>query len=137
LKTQELEAMLVCADALVSFAGRHAEKAAELAGKEADPRRREELERVARICSHVPADSPRNFWEALQYYWFVHLGVTIELNTWDSFCPGHLDRHLYPFYKKEIEDGTLTRQKAEELLQCLWIKFNNQPAPPKVGVTAA
>jgi len=63
--------------------------------------------------------------------------VTTELNTWDSFCPGHLDRHLYPFYQQGLAEGTLTREQAEELLQCLWIKFNNQPAPPKVGVTAA
>jgi trans-4-hydroxy-L-proline dehydratase len=85
----------------------------------------------------VPAHAPRDFWEALQYYWFVHLGVTVELNTWDSFCPGHLDRHLHPFYKRQLEERSLTREQAEELLQCLWIKFNNQPAPPKVGVTAA
>jgi formate C-acetyltransferase len=85
----------------------------------------------------VPAHAPRDFWEALQYYWFVHLGVTTELNTWDSFCPGHLDRHLYPFYKRQLQEHSLTREQAEELLQCLWIKFNNQPAPPKVGVTAA
>jgi len=85
----------------------------------------------------VPAQAPRNFWEALQYYWFVHLGVTSELNTWDAFCPGHLDQHLYPFYRREVAAGTLTRDQAEELLHCFWIKFNNQPAPPKVGVTAA
>jgi formate C-acetyltransferase len=88
------------------------------------------------VCSHVPAHAPADFWEALQYYWFVHLGVTTELNTWDAFSPGHLDQHLAPFYEKGIADGTLTRGAAEELLQCFWIKFNNQPAPPKVGVTA-
>ncbi len=89
------------------------------------------------MCAWVPAHAPRDLWEALQYYWFVHLGVTIELNTWDSFNPGRLDQHLYPFYKKGLAEGTLTRPLAEELLQCFWIKFNNQPAPPKVGVTAA
>ena len=136
-KRQELDAMLVCADALIRFAERHAEVARDLAKREADPLRRAELERIAGICSHVPAQAPRDFWEALQYYWFVHLGVTTELNTWDSFCPGHLDRHLYPFYKRGTEDGSLTRDRAEELLQCFWVKFNNQPAPPKVGVTAA
>ncbi|NOQ98161.1 MAG: formate C-acetyltransferase/glycerol dehydratase family glycyl radical enzyme, partial [Calditrichae bacterium] len=76
------------------------------------------------------------FREALQYYWFVHLGVITELNTWDSFNPGRLDQHLYPFYVKEIQSKTLTKQDARELLQAFWIKFNNQPAPPKVGVTA-
>jgi len=136
-KQQELEAMFVCAEALILFAERHARKARELAAQETDAPRQAELERIAAVCTHVPAHAPRDFWEALQYYWFVHLGVTTELNTWDSFCPGHLDRHLYPFYKKGLEEGTLTREQAEELLQCLWIKFNNQPAPPKVGVTAA
>jgi len=135
-KQKELEAMSICCDAIIRFAERHAEKARELAEHEADPQRKKELERIAEVCSHVPAHAPRDFWEALQAYWFVHLGVITELNTWDSFCPGHLDHHLYPFYKKGLEDGSLTREQAEELLQCLWVKFNNQPAPPKVGVTA-
>ncbi|MGA8856169.1 MAG: pyruvate formate lyase family protein, partial [Candidatus Bathyarchaeia archaeon] len=115
---------------------RHAEKAREMAQHETNPQRREELERIAEVCSYVPAHAPRDFWEALQAYWFVHLGVITELNTWDSFCPGHLDQHLFPFYKSGLEDGTLTRDKAKELLECFWVKFNNQPAPPKVGVTA-
>jgi formate C-acetyltransferase len=136
-KQEELKAMLICADALIRFAERHAEKAEELAARESDPRRRAELRRIAEVCRRVPAYPPRDFWEAVQYYWFVHLGVTTELNTWDSFSPGRLDQHLYPFYRRGLEDGTLTRGQAEELLQCLWIKFNNQPAPPKVGVTAA
>jgi pyruvate formate-lyase/glycerol dehydratase family glycyl radical enzyme len=136
-KQEELKAMLICADALIRFAERHAEKAEELAARESDPRRRAELRRIAEVCRRVPAYPPRDFWEAVQYYWFVHLGVTTELNTWDSFSPGRLDQHLYPFYRRGLEDGTLTREQAEELLQCLWIKFNNQPAPPKVGVTAA
>jgi|YNPMSStandDraft_1061717.scaffolds.fasta_scaffold04789_5 formate C-acetyltransferase len=136
-KQEELRAMEIVARALIRFAERHAEKARQLATQTDDPQRKAELEQIAEICSWVPAHAPRNFWEALQYYWFVHLGVTIELNTWDSFCPGKLDHHLLPFYEKGLADGSLTRAKAEELLQCFWIKFNNQPAPPKVGVTAA
>jgi formate C-acetyltransferase len=136
-KEQELRAMAICAAALVRFAERHAEKVHTLAAHEADVQRKAELEHIADVCQHVPAYPPRDFWEALQYYWFVHLGVTNELNTWDSFCPGHLDRHLEPFFEKGLADGTLSEARAEELLQCLWIKFNNQPAPPKVGVTAA
>jgi formate C-acetyltransferase len=137
-KQEELRAMAICADALIRFAGRHAEKARELALTQPgpDPRRQQELERIADICSHVPAHPPRDFWEALQSYWFVHLGVITELNPWDAFNPGRLDQHLAPFYERGLADGTLTREGAEELLQCLWIKFNNQPAPPKVGVTA-
>ena len=134
-KEQELRAMEIAAGALIGFAERHARRARELAALEADPARREELERIARICSHVPAHAPRDFYEALQMYWFVHLGVITELNTWDSFNPGRLDQHLHPFYEREIESGSLTRESAKELLECFWVKFNNQPAPPKVDIT--
>ncbi len=135
-KREELRAMKIAAGALVEFAGRHAEKARELAEREEDPGRQAELREIAETCERVPAHAPRNFREALQYYWFVHLGVITELNTWDSFNPGRLDQHLYPFYRKGIEDGSITEEDARELLQAFWIKFNNQPAPPKVGVTA-
>jgi len=136
-KQQELQAMQISADALIMFAQRHAQQALTQAQQETDSGRKSELERIAQVCARVPARAPRDFWEALQYYWFVHLGVTTELNPWDAFSPGRLDQHLYPFYKKGLEEGKLTREQAEELLQCFWIKFNNQPAPPKVGVTAA
>jgi formate C-acetyltransferase len=136
-KSEELKAMSICADAIIRFAERYAEKAREITERESDPERRKELQRIVDVCSHVPKYAPRDFWEALQSYWFVHLGVITELNTWDSFSPGRLDQHLYPFYKMGLEDGTLTPEKARELLECLWVKFNNHPAPPKVGVTAA
>lgn len=136
-KQEELKAMLICADALIRFAQRHAEKARDLAEQESDPQRKAELERIAQVCSHIPADPPHDFWEALQYYWFVHLAVTTEMNPWDSFNPGRLDQHLYPSYQRGVDEGTLTTEQARELLQCFWVKFNNQPAPPKVGVTAA
>ena len=134
-KEQELKAMEIAADALILFAERHAEKARELAEVEKNPQRKKELEKITAVCSHVPAHPPRDFWEALQMYWFVHLGVIIELNVWDSFNPGRLDQHLYPFYKKDLEEGKLTKEFAKELLECFWIKFNNHPAPPKVDVT--
>jgi len=134
-KEQEYRAMEICADAVITFAQRHAEKVREMAQAESDPARRRELEQIAEVCSHVPAHAPRNFWEALQAYWFVHLSVITELNTWDSFNPGRLDQHLWPFYKQGADDGTLTTASAKELLQCFWVKFNNQPAPPKVGIT--
>ena len=98
--------------------------------------RRKELRTIAEVCERVPAHAPRTFQEALQYYWFVHLGVITEYNTWDAFNPGRLDQHLLPFYRKGLADGSLTREGARELLEAFWIKFNNQPAPPKVGVTA-
>jgi formate C-acetyltransferase len=135
-KQEELKAMAVSVDAIVAFARRHAGKARELAKGEKDAGRKKELERIAEVCDRVPADAPRDFQEALQAYWFVHLGVITEYNTWDSFNPGRLDQHLWPFYQKGLADGTLTKESARELLQAFWVKFNNQPAPPKVGVTA-
>ncbi len=134
---EQLKAMRIAARGMIRFAERHAEKARALAAAEPDPARRQELEQIAAVCDHVPAHAPRDFWEALQAYWFVHLGVTTELNPWDAFNPGRLDQHLQPFYARGLAEGTLTRDAAEELLHCFWIKFNNQPAPPKVGVTAA
>ena len=131
-----LTALDLCVSALIPCAESPAVMVRELAQGQSDPQRREELARIAEICTRVPAQAPRDFWEALQYYWFVHLGVTYELNPWDAYCPGKLDQHLLPFYEGGLDSGTLTRDQAEELLQCFWIKFNNQPAPPKVGVTA-
>ena len=135
-KQQELEAMSISCDAAILLAERHAALAEEMAATTLDPVRRAELEKIADVCHWVPAHAPRDLWEAIQMYWFVHLGTVTELNGWDSMNPGHVDQHLYPFYQKGLEDGTLTRDKAKELLSCLWIKFNNQPAPPKVGITA-
>ena len=134
-KEQELKAMDITADALIMYAERYSEKARMLAVTEKDPKRKAELAKIADMCSRVPGYPPRNFWEALQMYWFIHLGVITELNVWDSFNPGRLDQHLYPFYKKDIEEGILTEENARELLQCFWIKFNNEPAPPKVDIT--
>ena len=144
-RQQELEAMAISCDAAILLAERHAELAEKMADELAsspygeDARRAErvsELRRIAEVCHHVPAHAPRNLWEAIQMYWFVHLGTVTELNGWDSMNPGHIDQHLWPFYEQGLADGSLTRDKAKELLSCLWIKFNNQPAPPKVGITA-
>jgi formate C-acetyltransferase len=132
----ELRAMDIACDAAILFARRHAELAEHLASMEPDAGRRAELLDIARVCRRVPAQAPRDFWEALQMYWFVHLGTIMELNGWDAMNPGHLDQHLRAFYEKGLADGSLDRERAKELLSCLWIKFNNHPAPPKVGVTA-
>jgi pyruvate formate-lyase/glycerol dehydratase family glycyl radical enzyme len=136
-KQEQLKAMSIACDAAILFAQRHAQLACQLVAQESDHQRRSELEKIAEVCEHVPAYAPRDFHEALQYYWFCHLGVITELNGWDSFNPGHLDQHLYPFYTKGLQEGTLTKDAARELLECFFIKFNNHPAPPKVGVTAA
>jgi len=136
-KREQLEAMDISCDAVIHFARRHAELAREMAGREAKAGRRAELERIAEVCEHVPASAPRDLHEALQYYWFCHLAVITELNGWDSFSPGHLDQHLLPFCRKGLAEGTLTAEGARELLEAFFVKFNNHPAPPKVGVTAA
>jgi len=136
-KRDELKAMHIAARTIIGFANRYATHLEEMAATEKDEKRKAELMEMARICKKIPAHKPDTFHEALQYYWFVHLGVITEVNPWDSFNPGRLDQHLYPFYKKEVEVGTLTKEQAMELLHCFWIKFNNHPSPPKMGVTAA
>jgi formate C-acetyltransferase len=135
-KSEQLKAMDIACDAVIVFAARHAELAMELAQTEPNPQRVLELKKIAGVCSRVPAHAPRNFWEAIQMYWFIHLGTITELNGWDAMNPGHFDQHLAPFYEREVADGTLTRDEAKELICCFWIKVNNHPAPPKVGITA-
>ncbi len=132
----QLEAMRISAEAIIAFARRHAEALKNLIATETDPNRQDELAEMIAICQRVPEHAPRNFHEALQHYWFIHLGVITELNPWDSFCPGRLDQNLYPFYREGLGKGILTKERARELLQAFWIKFNNHPSPPKMGVTA-
>lgn len=136
-KDEQLRGMDISCDAVILFAGRHADMAEKMAAAETDRKRKGELLRIAEVCRRVPANAPRNFWEALQMYWFVHLGTITELNGWDAMSPGHLDQHLIPFYERDTAGGSLTRDEAKELLGCFCIKVNNTPAPPKVGVTAA
>ncbi|GAQ24829.1 trans-4-hydroxy-L-proline dehydratase [Tepidanaerobacter syntrophicus] len=135
-KIEELKAMDIAAEAMLIYARRYKEKLEKMAEEEQNPERKKELLEMARICSRVPAHAPTTFWEALQHYWFIHVGIVYETNPWDSYNPGRFDQHLFPFYKKDVEEGRLTRERAKELLEAFWIKVNNQPAVPKVGVTA-
>ena len=135
-KRDELRAMDIVCDAMIRYAERYAERLEELAAEEKDPVRKKELEKMAAICRRGPAHAPTTVHEALQHYWFIHLGVVTELNPWDSFNPGRLDQSLYPLYKKQLEEGTVTQEEVYEMLQSFWVKFNNHPSPPKVGVTA-
>lgn len=136
-KREELKAMDISCDAVILFAERHAKLAESMAAATADPTRKQELLKIAANCRWVPAHAPTDFWEALQSYWFCHLAVITELNGWDAFSPGHLDQHLLPFFDGGLSAGTLTKEDARELLECFFVKFNNHPSPPKVGVTAA
>jgi formate C-acetyltransferase len=136
-KAEELKAMDIACDAIIMYAGRHAEQLENLAAVEKDFKRRAELIKMAAICRKVPAHAPETVHEMLQHYWFIHLGVITELNPWDSFNPGRLDQHVYPVYKKETEAGSLSEEELFDLLGCFWVKFNNHPSPPKMGVTAS
>jgi formate C-acetyltransferase len=136
-KLEELRAMDIACDAIMMYAERHATELEKLAASEPEPARKTELLKMADICRRVPANAPETVHEMLQHYWFIHLGVITELNPWDSFNPGRLDQHLYPVYKKQMESGTLTASDLDDLLGCFWVKFNNHPSPPKMGVTAS
>lgn len=134
-KMEELKAMDICCDAVIILGERYHEMAVEKAATETDPKRKAELEQIAKNLEVVPAHKPQTFWQAIQLYWFTHLAVTTELNPWDAFSPGRLDQHLNPYYEADVEAGILDDEHALELLECLWVKFYNQPAPVKVGIT--
>jgi formate C-acetyltransferase len=136
-KMEELKAMDIACDAIIMYANRHADELEKLAANEKNPDRKNELVKMAAICRRVPANAPETVHEMLQHYWFIHLGVITELNPWDSFNPGRLDQHLFPVYKKEMDAGSLSEDELYDLLGCFWVKFNNHPSPPKIGVTAS
>ncbi|MDP4222590.1 MAG: glycyl radical protein, partial [Bacteroidota bacterium] len=136
-RAEELKGMEIACDAIIMYAGRYAEELEKEAFVENDCSRKNELLRMASVCRKVPAEAPETVHEMLQHYWFIHLGVITELNPWDSFNPGRLDQHLYPVYMKEKEAGTLSDEELFDLLGCFWVKFNNHPSPPKIGVTAS
>ncbi|HUX95344.1 MAG TPA: trans-4-hydroxy-L-proline dehydratase [Bacteroidales bacterium] len=135
-KHEELKAMEIACNAIIMYANRHACELEKTAAKETNEKRKKELLKMSVVCRKVPAHAPETVHEMLQHYWFIHLGVITELNPWDSFNPGRLDQHLYPVYMKELESGTLNKEFLWDLLGCFWIKFNNHPSPPKMGVTA-
>ncbi|MEO0252136.1 MAG: pyruvate formate lyase family protein, partial [candidate division WOR-3 bacterium] len=114
---------IIALDAVISFANRYAELARTMAEAELNPRRKAELERIAEICSWVPANPARNFHEALQSIWFIYIATWMEAMG-PAICLGRLDQILYPWYKKDIEEGKITREEAKELIELLLIKCN-------------
>ena len=118
-----LEALLHLCEATIDFAGRYAALARRMAGETLDPGRREELLQIAAVCDRVPAKPARTFREALQSFWFIQLIPQIEGNGF-SITPGRFDQYMYPFYRADVEAGRLTPEGAQELLECLWIKFS-------------
>ena len=134
-KCEELKAMAISCDAVCILGERYHKLALDMAEKETDETRKAELLQIAANLEVVPAHKPQTYWQAIQLYWFTHLAVTTELNPWDAFSPGRLDQHLNPYYERDVEAGILDDERALELLECLWVKFYNQPAPVKVGIT--
>jgi len=135
-KSEMLKAMRIAATAMIKYAHRNADELMKMAALEDDDTRKEELVKMSEICRCVPENAPQSFHQALQHYWFFHLGVITELNPWDSFNPGRLDQNLYKYYRHDIDNNIITVDQAKELLMSFWVKFNNHPAPPKMGVTA-
>lgn len=117
-----LEAIILTNKSVMNFVKRYAQLAKEQVEEVADPTRKEELIKIAELCERVPAKAPRNFYEAVQTIWFIHLVLQIESNG-HSASLGRVDQYLYPFYKNDIEEGTITKEFAKELLECLWIKL--------------
>ena len=128
------DALMITADAAIAFSHRYAELATELAQQCDDPVRRKELEEISRICHHVPEQPARNFHEALQSFWFIHLILNLESNSY-AISPGRFCQYIFPYYQEGLEKGELDVSKAQELINCLWIKFNEMTVV-KAGATA-
>lgn len=122
-KENYLKAMLISAEGICDLADRYADEASRLAGLETDETRRGELMAIAAACRHVPRYPARSFHEALQSLYLYQICIFMEQNA-ASYNPGRMDQYLYPYYKADIEKGVLTEEKAQELLDCLWIKFS-------------
>jgi formate C-acetyltransferase len=120
-----LDALLIVAEGLVILAERYAEEADRQASAERDPKRREELLLIAETCRRVPAKPARTFREALQSFYFYQISIFMEQNA-AAYNPGRMDQYMYPFYRADIEEGRLVPEEAQELLDCLWVKFSEQ-----------
>lgn len=118
-----LEAVVINCDALITLAGRYAEKAREMAKAETDGQRKAELEQIAKNCSWVPANPARNFWEALQSQWFVQMGYKLEQAINGGIAMGRFDQYMYPFYQRDKEANLIDDERALELMECLWLKI--------------
>ena len=123
-RSRFLEAVIMSCQAVIDYADRYAKLALEMAEKCTDPQRKAELLVIASNCSKVPAKGATNFWEACQSFWFVQQLLQME-SSGHSISPGRFDQYMYPYYKKDIESGAITRTAAQELLDCIWVKLND------------
>ena len=119
-----LTAVIESCDAVVEYARRYAKLAKEMARKEADPVRKEELEKIASTCMRVPEFPATSFYDACQSFWFIQLLLQVE-SSGHSISPGRFDQYMYPYYKKDIDEGKITIEEAQELIDCIWVKLND------------
>ena len=123
-KSHFLKAVILSCKAVIDYAGRYAKLAQEMAAQTSDPVRKQELFVIAENCSRVPAKGAQNFYEACQSFWFVQQLLQME-SSGHSISPGRFDQYMYPYYKKDMEAGTITREFAQELMDCIWVKLND------------
>ena len=133
-KNDFYKALDMVADSIVAFSHRYAGLAAQMAAQCTDPGRKKELEKISEICRRVPEYPAQTLHEALQSFWFVHLVLNLESNSY-AISPGRFCQYIYPYYKSDLEKGEITPEKAQELINCLWIKFNELTVV-KAGATA-
>ena len=123
-KSRFLQAVMISCDAAITYARRYAELALSEAQKCTDPARKMELLQIAQNCANVPEKGATSFYEACQSFWFVQQLLQIE-SSGHSISPGRFDQYMYPYYKKDLDSGKLTREFAQELMDCIWVKLND------------
>lgn len=119
-----LEAVILSCQGAIDLAHRYAALALEEASSQTDETRKRELLEIARICAHVPEKPARSFYEACQSFWFVQLLLQTE-SSGHSISPGRFDQYMYPYYKADMDAGVITREFAQELMDCIWVKLND------------
>lgn len=123
-KSRFYEAVLISCQAVIDYANRYSSLALEKAKEEANPVRRTELLAIAKNCKNVPAKGATSFWEACQSFWFIQQLLQLE-SSGHSISPGRFDQYMYPYYIADIDNETLTREQAQELIDCIWVKLND------------
>ena len=123
-RSRFLQAVIISCEAAIVYAKRYAALARDMAAKEKDAKRRGELERIASNCERVPQYGARDFWEACQSFWFVQQLLQIE-SSGHSISPGRFDQYMYPYYKKDLDSGKISREFTQELIDCIWVKLND------------
>ena len=123
-KSHFLKAVILSCQAVIEYAERYAELASQMAAECTDPVRKQELLQISQNCSRVPANGATSFYEACQSFWFVQQLLQVE-SSGHSISPGRFDQYMYPYYEKDLKEGSLTREYAQELIDCIWVKLND------------